>query len=320
MKKMVEFSLLTEEDQPFTFQDLLGDYWVIYFYPKAGTSGCTLEAQQFNELFEQFEGHIIGVSPDSTKSLSSFKEKHGLKFTLLSDSKKELAQALGILKDGRLVRSTFIVDPWGRIRKEWINVKVDGHAQEVLEAYRKIKEEDFSINPSILQRRAFRGLKSDSIEDEKLLRLIEAAHLAPSCFNKQPWRFIVVRTKENLEKLHEALSSGNYWMKYAPALIIVHTKDEFDCQLSDDRNYALFDTGLAVGFLLVQATQMGLVAHPVAGYDPIKVKELFDLDGRIVTLIAVGKWGRFDQLNEKHLELEKSPRNRQELSHVVQLV
>jgi nitroreductase len=109
-------------------------------------------------------------------------------------------------------------------------------------------------------------------------------------------------------------------MKYAPALIIVHTKDEFDCQLSDDRNYALFDTGLAVGFLLVQATQMGLVAHPVAGYDPIKVKELFGIDGRIVTLIAVGKWGRFEQLNEKHLELEKSPRNRVELSQVIRLI
>ncbi|WP_448524324.1 redoxin domain-containing protein [Pseudothermotoga sp.] len=317
---MVEFSLLTEEDQTFTSQDLLGNYWVMYFYPKAGTSGCTLEAQQFNELFEQFDGHVIGVSPDSTKSLSSFKEKHGLKFTLLSDPNKELAQALEIVKNGKLIRSTFIVDPWGRIRREWINVKVDGHAQEVFEVYRKIREEDFSINPSILQRRAFRGLRSDPIEDEKLLRLIEAAHLAPSCSNKQPWRFIVVRTKENLEKLHEALSGGNYWMKYAPALIIVHTKDEFDCQLSDERNYALFDTGLAVGFLLVQATQMGLVAHPVAGYDPIKVKTLFGIDGRVITLVAVGKWGRFEQLSEKHLELEKSPRNRVELSQVVKLV
>ncbi|MGE0033000.1 redoxin domain-containing protein [Pseudothermotoga sp.] len=320
MKKIFEFSLLDEEGQPFTFQDLLGNYSVIYFYPKAGTSGCTLEAQQFNELFEQFDGHIIGVSPGSVKALSSFRKKYGLKFKLLSDSKKELAQALGIVKDGKLIRSTFILDPWGRIRKEWINVKVDGHARQVLEVYRKIKEEDFSINPSILQRRAFRGLRNDPIEDEKLLRLIEAAHLAPSCFNKQPWRFVVVRSKENLKKLHEALSSGNYWMKYAPALIIVHTRDDFDCQLSDDRNYALFDTGLAVGFLLVQATQMGLVAHPVAGYDPIKVKELFGIDGRIVTLIAVGKWGRFEQLNEKHLELERSPRNRREISEIAEFL
>lgn len=320
MKKLVEFSLLDDNNRSFNNQNLLGEYWVIYFYPKAGTSGCTMEAQQFNELFDEFEGHIVAVSPDSTQALASFRKKYGLKFILLSDPKRELAEKLGIVKDGKLIRSTFIVDPWGRIRKEWIGVRIDGHAREALEAYRKIKEEDFSINPSILQRRAFRGLRTDPVEDEKLLRLFEAAHLAPSCANKQPWRFLVVRTRENLEKLHEALSGGNYWMKNAPAIVIVYTKDEFDCQLSDNRNYAWFDTGLAVGFLLIQATQMGLVAHPVAGYDPIKVKESFGIDGSIVTLIAIGKWGKFDQLNEKHFEAEKSPRNRVPLSQVVKFV
>lgn len=320
MRKFPEFSLEDESGQTFSSQNLLGDYWVIYFYPKAGTSGCTLEAQQFNELFDQFDGHVLAVSPDPVKVLSSFKEKHGLKFKLLSDAEKELASKLEIVKNGKLIRSTFIVDPWLRMRREWIGVKVDGHAQEVLQAYRDTKREDEAINFQILQRRAFRGLRSDKIEDEKLLRLIEAAHLAPSCANKQPWRFLIVRTEENLRRLHEALSGGNYWMKYAPAIVIVHTKDEFDCQLSDGRNYALFDTGLAVGFLLVQATQMGLVAHPVAGYDPIRVKELFNIDGNVITLIAVGKWGKFDQLSEKHLEAEKSPRARVELSQVVKLV
>jgi len=77
----------------------------------------------------------------------------------------------------------------------------------------------------------------------------------------------VVRTKENLDKLHSTLSGGNYWMKQAPVMIVVYTDDELGCQLSDRRNYSLFDTGTAVGLLLAQATQMGLVAHPVAGYD-----------------------------------------------------
>lgn len=320
MKKLPELILKDENDQDFSLTNLLGNYWVLYFYPKAGTPGCTVEAQQFNQLFEKFDGRIVAVSPDSPKTIASFKKKHELKFKLLSDEKKELANQLGAVKDGRLVRSTFIVDPWGRIRREWYNVKVPGHAEQVLQAFRKIIDEDSSINPSILQRRAFRGLRSDHIEDEELLRLIEAAHLAPSCANKQPWRFIVVRSKENLEKLHGALSGGNYWMKYAPAIIIVYTKDEFDCQLSENRNYALFDTGLAVGFLLVQATQMGLVAHPVAGYDPVKVKELFGVDGNVITLIAIGKWGRFDQLSEKHLESEKGPRIRQDLSQIMKMI
>jgi len=69
-------------------------------------------------------------------------------------------------------------------------------------------------------------------------------------------------------------------------------------------SYALFDTGTAVGLLLTQATQMGLVAHPVAGYDPLKVKELFGLNGVVITLIAVGYWGNLDILNEKHATIE----------------
>lgn len=320
MKKLPEMILKDENDQDFSLTNLLGNYWVLYFYPKANTPGCTMEAEQFNRFFEDFDGRIVAVSPDSPKTIASFKKKHELEFKLLSDERKELAKQLEAVKDGRLVRSTFIVDPWGRIRREWYNAKVPGHAEQVLQAFRKIIDEDSSINPSILQRRAFRGLRSDPIEDEKLLRLIEAAHLAPSCANKQPWRFIVVRSKENLEKLHGALSGGNYWMKYAPAIIIVYTKDEFDCQLSENRNYALFDTGLAVGFLLVQATQTGLVAHPVAGYDPVKVKELFGVDGNVITLIAIGKWGRFDQLNEKHLESEKGPRIRQDLSQIRRMI
>lgn len=320
MKKLPTTILKDENGQDFALTNLLGDYWVLHFYPKIGTSTSTMQAERFNELFEEFDERIVAISLDLPEVIALFKTKHRLKFKLLSDVKMELASQLGIVKNGRLSRSTFITDPWGRIRKEWFNVKASTHAKQVLEEFKKTIEEDLSINPSIFQRRAFRGLRSEPIEDEKLLRLIEAAHLAPSCANKQPWRFIVVRSREYLGKLHEALSGGNYWMKYAPAIVVVYTKDEFDCQLSENRNYALFDTGLAVGFLLIQATQMGLIAHPVAGYDPVKVKELFDIDGNVITLIAIGKWGKFDQLNEKHLEAEKSARNRQELSQIMKIV
>ncbi len=320
MRKLPDVILKDEDGRDFPLTNLLGNYWVVYLYPKAGTQGCTLEAVEFNELFEEFGGFIVAVSPDNPEKIASFKKKHGLKFKLLSDTKKELASGLSAVKDGKLVRSTFIVDPWGRIRKEWYDVKVLGHAKRVLDDFKKIVEEDLRVNPLILERRAFRGLRPDPIEDEKLLRLVEAAHLAPSCSNNQPWRFLVVRSKEGLEKLHATLSGGNYWAKHAPAVILVYTKDELDCQLDDNRNYALFDTGIAVGFLLIQATQMGLVAHPIAGYDPIRLKELFGIDGNVITLIAVGKWGKFDHLSEKHLEAERRPRLRRDLSQIVKMV
>ncbi|MGC8902191.1 MAG: redoxin domain-containing protein [Fervidobacterium sp.] len=316
-KLIPEFVLKDEEGNEFTWQNLLGKYAVVYFYPKANTPGCTMEGIDFSRLIDEFEGNVIGISPDSCNAISSFKSKRGLKVKLLSDPDKIVAEKFGVVKDGKLIRSTFIVDPWGRIRHEWIKVNVQGHAQEVLEVYREIKDKDKLISDNIQVRRAFRGIRSEPIIDEDLRKLIQAAHLAPSCMNRQPWRFIVVKSKEKLKQLHETLSDGNYWMKKAPALIIVYTRNDLGCQLSDERNYAIFDTGTAVGLMLTQATQMGLVAHPVAGYDPLKVKQIFDIDGIVLTIIAIGYWGNFELLNEKHKGLENGERIRLPIDEVV---
>jgi peroxiredoxin len=315
-----QFTLKDEDGNDFSWKNLLGKYSVVYFYPKANTPGCTMEGLDFTKLIDEFNGNVVGISPDSCNAISSFKSKKGLKVKLLSDPEKTVAEQFGAAKDGKLIRSTFIVDPWGRIRKEWLKVSVNGHAEEVLEEYRKIIQEDNEINDSILLRRALRGVRPDPVDDEKIEKLIRAAHLAPSCMNKQPWRFIVVKSQENLEKLHTALSEGNYWMKHAPVMIIVYTDDELGCQLSDRRNYSLFDTGTDVGFLLTQATQMGLIAHPVAGYDPIKVKELFGINGIVITLIAVGYWGNIDILNEKHTAVELGDRMRKPIEEVCKII
>ncbi|QAV33934.1 Peroxiredoxin [Fervidobacterium changbaicum] len=315
-----QFVLKDEDGNDFSWKNLLGRYTVVYFYPKANTPGCTLEGLDFTKLIDEFNGNVVGISPDDCKAIASFKSKKGLKVKLLSDPDKAVAEQFGVVKDGKLIRSTFIVDPWGRIRKEWIKVNVNGHAEEVLQEYKRIIQEDQALNDNILLRRALRGVRPDPVEDEKIETLIKAAHLAPSCMNKQPWRFLVVRTKENLEKLHSTLSEGNYWMKHAPVMIIVYTDDELGCQLSDRRNYALFDTGTAVGLLLAQATQMGLIAHPVAGYDPIKVKELFEIKGVVITLIAVGYWGNIDMLNEKHLAAEFSERIRKPVEEIAKYI
>ncbi|AEH50271.1 redoxin domain-containing protein [Pseudothermotoga thermarum] len=319
MKTIPEFVLKDAYGKEFSYKNLFGDYWVIYFYPKAGTPGCSMEAIDFTSHIEEFEGKVVGISPDKQPALCRFIDSRKLKVILLSDPDKAVAGKFGVVENGKIVRSTFIVDPLGRIRKSWLKVKVPGHVKEVLEEFKRIKQEDKQISPDILARRAYRGLRSDPIPKEDLIRLIEAAHLAPSCFNNQPWRYIIVTDKQTLEKLWESLTSGNYWMKNAPAMIVVYTKEDFDCKLSDNRNYALFDTGLSVGFLMVQATRMNLVAHPVAGYDPLKVKEIFGIDGIVITLIAVGKRGNFDSLNEKHLEREFGERQREPFEKILKI-
>ncbi len=150
-------------------------------------------------------------------------------------------------------------------------------------------------------------------------RMLTAATLAPSCSNKQPWRFVVAQSRDALDKVHRQLSGGNYWAKHAPAIVLVITHPELDCQVSDDRQYAEFDTGMAVMGLLAQAEAEGLFAHPMAGFDAAKLREEFGItDGyRLVTIVAVGYPGDESVLNRKHRELEHSERSRKALEEVV---
>ncbi|MGJ8455619.1 redoxin domain-containing protein [Pseudothermotoga sp. U03pept] len=324
--KLVDFKLLDEENRERTNLDLLGRYTVLYFFPKAGTLSCTQEAQDFSKEIEWFESRgaqVFGVSRDSSKTLKIFKEKYQLRMSFLADTNGELAKSLNAQKNGKILRSTLILDRWYRIRWSAFNVKVAGHVEQVKAELLKIISEDNSLNQLIVLRRARRALSEEKISDEQLRILLQAAHLAPSCSNKQPWRFIVVRSKEMLEKVHEALSGGNYWMKKAPALIIVHSKKDMDCQLSDNRDYFLFDLGQAVAFLQIQATQMGLVAHPVAGFDPIAVKKIFPNleDHVLITILAIAyPTGDLSGLSEKHQNAELSARDRQPLENVLEFV
>ncbi len=176
------------------------------------------------------------------------------------------------------------------------------------------------IIPEIATRRARRAYSTQPIDRSILERLFSAATMAPSCNNKQPWRFLICNDDAALEKAREALAGGNYWAKEAAALVVVTTRDEFDCQIPDGRNYAQFDTGMAVMGLLLQATREGLYAHPMAGFDPATLRKHFDIEDetRIITMIAVGHPGDGTNLNEKHTESERSDRQRKALDEVVQ--
>jgi len=155
----------------------------------------------------------------------------------------------------------------------------------------KIKIGRFAMLRDILdRRRATRSLAPVEITQAMIKDLAESARLMPSCFNKQPWRFIFVYDKEQLTRLHPALNKGNEWAKKASLIVAVFTKKDLDCVIKD-REYYLFDTGMATAALILRATEMGLVAHPIAGYDEDKVKEALNIPAeyQVIALVNIGK-------------------------------
>jgi peroxiredoxin Q/BCP len=128
-----------------TLADYAGQWLVLYFYPKDSTPGCTTEGIDFNALLPKFKklgATVLGVSRDSLKSHQNFCAKQGFRFDLVSDADEALCQAFGVIKEKQLYgrkyigieRSTFLVDPKGRIAQTWRGVRVPGHAQAVLDA------------------------------------------------------------------------------------------------------------------------------------------------------------------------------------------
>ncbi|TVQ40799.1 MAG: nitroreductase [Spirochaetaceae bacterium] len=173
---------------------------------------------------------------------------------------------------------------------------------------------------SVLQsRRSLRALDTREIGADVLERIMTAATLAPSCSNKQPWRYLVARGEDALSRVRLRLSEGNYWARRAPVIVLVITRDDLDCRLDDDRNYAQFDTGMSVMAMLAQAEAEGLYAHPMAGFDSVGLRGDFGIeDGyRLLTVIAIGYPGSIEVLNEKHQAAERSERDRKPLSDVV---
>jgi nitroreductase len=160
----------------------------------------------------------------------------------------------------------------------------------------------------IEQRRAYRSLEPVSIDEKTVSALAEIACLSPSCFNNQPWRYVFVYDKKKLEMMFEALAKGNRWAHRASLIVAVVSKEEFDCRIKG-RDYYLFDTGMATAFMILKATDLGLVAHPIAGFDEQKVKEILGVpeDRTVITLVIVGKHSETigPELSEKQIEWEK---------------
>lgn len=141
-QKAPDFSLPDQNGKLVSLKNFKGKWLVLYFYPKDDTSGCTVEAIDFTKgtnNFEQLNVVIVGVSPDDTKSHCKFIEKHKLGITLLSDTDTKMLQDYEVWQEKRLffkkymgvVRTTFLIDPKGKIVCVWNNVDVKGHADDV---------------------------------------------------------------------------------------------------------------------------------------------------------------------------------------------
>jgi thioredoxin-dependent peroxiredoxin len=146
-KPAPEFSLKSNENVEVSLKDLRGKWVVLYFYPKDFTSGCTIQAHNFQrdlKAYEKIGAVILGVSVDSAESHKEFCAKEGLNFKLLADTEARTSEAYGSVMDyngNKLsARNTFIIDPEGKIARVFPNVKVQKHSEEVLAALAELQK------------------------------------------------------------------------------------------------------------------------------------------------------------------------------------
>ncbi|MCD8514227.1 MAG: peroxiredoxin [Nitrincola sp.] len=144
-----DFTATATSDMQVKLNELRGRNLVIYFYPKDSTPGCTTEGQDFRDLYSEFqaaETEIFGVSRDSLRSHENFRTKQSFPFQLISDPEEELCKLFDVIKLKKLYgkeymgidRSTFLIDKEGILRHEWRQVKVKGHAAEVLDTVKQL--------------------------------------------------------------------------------------------------------------------------------------------------------------------------------------
>jgi peroxiredoxin Q/BCP len=141
-----DFTLNSQEGKAVSLHDFKGKWVVLYFYPKDFTSGCTVEAHNFQRdqaQYEQKNAAIVGVSMQDEDSHQKFCTKEGLSFKLLADTKSEVSTQydsvmnMGVAKLS--ARHTFLIDPQGKVEKVWLDVKPDKHSEEVLAALTELQ-------------------------------------------------------------------------------------------------------------------------------------------------------------------------------------
>ena len=152
------------------------------------------------------------------------------------------------------------------------------------------ERKNMNVKDAIEKRRAYRSLEPVGITKELIYDLAKCAQITASCFNNQPWKYVFIHDKQKLREFYAVLTEQNQWVKRASLIVAVFSNQEDDCNVGE-RHYYLFDTGMATAFLILRATELGLVAHPIAGFKEGRAKEILNIpkNMRLITLVIIGK-------------------------------
>jgi peroxiredoxin Q/BCP len=149
--KAPEFTSVNQDGEKVALKDYKGKWVVLYFYPRADTPGCTIEACSFRDSFKRVENAgavVLGVSPDTAAAQKKFTDKYSLPFTLVEDADKKICNAYGVIQEKNMygkkvmgvARTTFIIGPDGKIKNIFKKVKPEGHAEQVLDWLKEAKK------------------------------------------------------------------------------------------------------------------------------------------------------------------------------------
>lgn len=172
----------------------------------------------------------------------------------------------------------------------------------------------YNIMQEIKQRWSPQAFSTKKIPEDDIQALIEAACYAPSCFNEQPWRFLIASEEKELNVMRDLLTEKNQrWARKAPLLILVLAHRYFAYNGKENR-WHQFDSGTAWGYLSLEAQKRGLITHGMGGFKRQKTRETLNIneDYEIIAVIAVGKMGNKDELEEE-FKKEEFPNSRRSI-------
>ncbi len=181
-----------------------------------------------------------------------------------------------------------------------------------------MRDYNYPLLDLIEKRWSPRAISPEPIDREDVAAVIDAARQAPSCFNEQPWRFIVAQDEESLGVLRSFLTEKNHrWAGKAPVLILILAHRFFKASGKPNR-WNMFDSGTAWGFLSLEALRRGYVTHAMAGYKRIMATETLKIpeDYDVIAMVAMGRYGNPDDLDED-LKAEEQPSDRNPLEEVL---
>lgn len=177
---------------------------------------------------------------------------------------------------------------------------------------------NYDIMPEIQNRWSPRAFDTLPIPREDVMALLEAAHYAPSCFNEQPWRFILADEEDTLSRMRSILNPANQaWASSAPVLLLIVSHKTFG-QNGKDNYWHMFDAGTAWGFLSLEAERRHLITHAMAGFSKERARAAFTIsdDYDLITVVAIGRYGNKSSLNEE-LQLREHPETRKDIDDLL---